>query len=82
MKTTMQYLLSALTAFVIAGGGSLLAVLGSGYKPNQESWIISIVTGAMAASKDIRSLMRSPPVAVESFVKLEEENHKPESKVP
>jgi hypothetical protein len=62
MKETIQYILSSLTAFVIAGGGSIISVVGSGYELNGKTWAISCVIGAMAASKDIRSLMRMPPV--------------------
>lgn len=54
--------LSALTAFVIGAGGVIMGVVGSGYELNVKSWTIASVVGAMAASKDIRSLMRMPPV--------------------
>ena len=62
MKIIIQYVLSAITAFIIAGGGSLMTVLISGYAINDKTWLAAIVLGLMAASKDIRSLMRMPPV--------------------
>jgi hypothetical protein len=63
MQAIIQYVLSALTAFIIAGGGSLMTVLISGYNINDRTWLAAVVLGLMAASKDIRSLMRMPPVA-------------------
>jgi hypothetical protein len=58
----MKVLLSCITAFVIAGGGAILAVMGSGYDANRRTWIIGVIIGAMASSKDYRSSMRLPPV--------------------
>jgi len=69
MKSSLQYFLSALTAFTIAGGGSILSVIGSGFALNDRTWVISGVIGAMAASKDIRSLMRMPPVSETDNIK-------------
>ena len=62
MQIIIQYVLSAITAFIIAGGGSLMTVLISGYAINDKTWLAAVVLGLMAASKDIRSLMRMPPV--------------------
>jgi len=60
-----KLLLSGLTAFAIAGGGALLAVIAD--LPADEVisvkvWIITGVTGIMAASKDIRTYLADSPV--------------------
>jgi hypothetical protein len=57
-------ILSAITAFLIGMGGSLTAVIveAKGNLPSSASWLV-IVFGALAvAAKDIRSLMKLPPV--------------------
>lgn len=56
--------LSAVTAFLIGMGASLTAVIveAKGNLPSAASWLV-IVFGALAvAAKDVRSLMKLPPV--------------------
>ncbi len=53
--------LSAITAAVIAGGGVIVGISGSGYMLNDKSWSIACIVAAMAASKDIRSSLRLSP---------------------
>lgn len=79
MKSTTQYVLSALTAFIIAGGGSILTVIGAGYALNDRAYIIAVTIGLMGASKDIRSLMRMPPIEPSgtAFISKPTEEKKP-----
>jgi hypothetical protein len=59
--------LSALTAFAIVAGGSLVTVIAS--QPagtgalNKSAWILSAVLGLVAAAKDARSLLKLPPLS-------------------
>ena len=67
-STNLDVFFSALTAFSIVTGGSLITVIGS--QPggtgalNKTAWIIAIATGIVAASKDVRSLLKFPPVSL------------------
>ncbi len=56
--------ISALTAFVIAAGGSLaIAFLTlKGNTPDRIVWISAGVLGLISAAKDTRSLLKLPPV--------------------
>ena len=55
-------IISAVTAFIITGGGVIVGVTGSGYTLNTTSWIVAGIFGLMAAAKDVRSLLKLPPV--------------------
>ena len=59
-------LLSSLTAFVIAGGGTITTVLlsqpGGTASINLNVWIGAAVVGLIAGAKDYRSLNKLPPV--------------------
>jgi hypothetical protein len=59
-------MLSALTAFVIAGGGTITTVLlsqpGGTASINLNVWIGAAVVGLIAGAKDYRSLNKLPPV--------------------
>lgn len=59
-----MYFGEIITAFIIAAGGSLLAVLASGGSTalNKNSYIVAVVIGALSAAKDWRSLKKLPPV--------------------
>jgi len=61
-----ELLISGLTAFIIAGGGAIVVVTGSGYQLNNSSWLLAAVVGAVSAAKDIRSQMKLPPVEPQS----------------
>lgn len=58
-------LLSALTTFVIIGGGSLGAVLVAlAGRPISDAAIwVCVITGLTAAAKDVRSTMALPPLS-------------------
>jgi hypothetical protein len=63
----MNYLLitlSALTAFIIGAGGAITVafVTSKGAAIGEAAWAISIATGLMVAAKDVRSLLKLPPV--------------------
>lgn len=59
----LEILLSAFTAFCITGGGAVgVALVASGNKMNREAWILAAAAGLVSAAKDIRSLLRLPPV--------------------
>lgn len=60
MKT--QIILSASTAFVIGFAGAIGVVAGSGNAINSRAWALSVIVGAAVAAKDVRSLMKLPPV--------------------
>ena len=60
MKT--EIVISAATAFVIAFGGAIGVVAGSGNAINSRAWGLAAVVGAVVAAKDVRSLMKLPPV--------------------
>lgn len=57
--------ISALTAFLIVGGGAFVAVLvalgGDPLRP-AATWVC-VVTGLIAAGKDIRATMSMPPLS-------------------
>lgn len=57
--------ISPVTAFVIAGGGSLgVALIATkGVPLDSTVWIVAAVVGAVSAAKDLRSLYKLPPVA-------------------
>ena len=73
MKWT-ETVLSALTAFIIAGGGAVVVVNGSGFDMNTTSWVLAAILGAVSAAQDIRSQLKLPPVQGPTFG--------PERKVP
>lgn len=58
----LQIILSAITAFVIGAGGAIVVVAGSGNDLNKTAWILSCVLGGITAAKDVRSLLKMPPV--------------------
>ncbi len=61
---TVNIIISAFTAFIIAGGGALsisfLALKGA--MPGNIVWVSAIVLGLVSAAKDTRSLLKLPPV--------------------
>jgi hypothetical protein len=59
-----QIIVDALTAFVITAGGSLLVgfVSSDGRQVSATVWIISAVTGAIAAAKSTRNMLQLPPL--------------------
>ena len=69
-STKLDVFFSALTAFCIVSGGALITVLGS--QPagtgalNKSAWILAICSGLVAAGKDVRSLLKLPPVTLSS----------------
>lgn len=62
MNNTAQIIVSAATAFTISAGGAIVAVVGSGNNLNATAWAIALTFGAMSAAKDVRSLLKLPPV--------------------
>lgn len=64
MNNTAQIIISAVTAFIIATGGSL-AVVFVGGKPTAWQIAAAITLGLGVAAKDTRSLLKLPPVAAE-----------------
>ena len=66
VNSALDVLLSALTAFAIVAGGSIITVVAS--QPggtgalNKTAWIVSGAVGLVAAAKDVRSLLKLPPV--------------------
>jgi hypothetical protein len=73
----LDVLLSALTAFLVVAGGALVTVIAS--QPsgtaalNKTAWILAVVTGLVAAAKDVRSLMKLPPVSMSIKAPIKEE---------
>jgi len=57
-----EIVLSALTAFIISGGGAVVVVTGSGFTMNGNSWILAAIVGAVSAAQDVRSQLKLPPV--------------------
>lgn len=57
-------IVNACTAFVIAGGGCILAALVAtkGESPSTGVIIMAVVTGLVSAAKDVRSLLKLPPL--------------------
>ena len=63
MSQRWQILGSALSAFIIGAGGSTgVGLLAGGGVLNRGAVIGIVATGALAAAKDYRSLMKLPPV--------------------
>lgn len=62
MNTALDVIISAVTAFVIAGGGSLSVVAIAG-TVNSKAIIGACVVGAISAAKDVRSFLKLPPIA-------------------
>ena len=54
--------ISAVTAFIIAGGGSVGVVAASGYEINYKTGITAFIVGMISAAKDIRSQLKLPPL--------------------
>jgi hypothetical protein len=77
VNPSIDILLSALTAFAIVSGGSIVTVVAS--QPggtgalNKTAWIVSGAVGLVAAAKDVRSLLKLSPVSlsVKSPIKQE-----------
>ena len=61
-------MVSAVTAFIITAGGTIVVVVGS--QPagslNKTAWTLAGILGAIASAKDLRSSFRLPPVTGES----------------
>jgi hypothetical protein len=58
---TVTIVISALTAFIIAAGGSLAVVMAGG-KPSGVQIGAAIILGLVVAAKDTRSLLKLPDV--------------------
>ena len=77
MNPSIDIFLSALTAFAIVAGGSIVTVVAS--QPggtgalNKTAWIVSGAVGLVAAAKDVRSLMKLPPVSLSAKSPLKQE---------
>ena len=75
MNTKLDVFFSALTAFCVVAGGSIVTVIssqaGGTAALNKTAWILSCALGLVAAAKDVRSLLKLPPVplSVKSPVK-------------
>jgi hypothetical protein len=67
-STNLDVFFSAITAFAIVAGGSIVTVVAS--QPggtaalNSTVWIVAGVVGLVAAAKDVRSLLKLPPVSL------------------
>lgn len=59
--------ISPVTAFVIAGGGSVgvALVATKGAAIDTTVWVLAAIVGAVSAAKDLRSLYKLPPVEKE-----------------
>lgn len=68
MNPTVSIILSAITAFIIAAGGSLTVALVAtkGVALDGNTWALAIGVGLVSAAKDVRSLLKLPPVTPES----------------
>lgn len=55
-------LLSFFTAFLIAGGGAL-GIAAIGGEPSKWQIISALVLGLISGAKDVRSLLKLPPLA-------------------
>ena len=65
MSPLVIYLLSALIAGIIAGGGAFMAVATADNPTiTPLTWGAVIITGLIAAAKDIQSRMQPPPPPV------------------
>ena len=57
-------IVSAVTAFVITAGGTIVVVVGS--QPagalNRTAWTLASILGLVASAKDLRSSFRLPPI--------------------
>jgi hypothetical protein len=62
-KTTI---ISAVTAFLIAAGGTIMVVVAANGAAalNKTAWALSVMVGLTSAAKDLRSSFRMPPVDV------------------
>jgi hypothetical protein len=62
------FLLSALTAFIIAGGSAVLGVITSTKAmPSGYGWLcLGVLTGLVAMANDVRSQLHEPPVDLRS----------------
>lgn len=61
MNTTI--IVSAVTAFIISGGGAIGVVAASGNVINKTVWTLAVIVGLISAAKDVRSQMSLPPAA-------------------
>ena len=52
---------SSVTAGIIAGGGAILASIAEGGTISQTAIIIAVVTGLVAAAKDLRTYIADSP---------------------
>lgn len=80
---TPKMWISAVTCFIIAGGGSIGIVAASGNKLNSTVYVLALVVGLISAAKDVRSQLALPavgdvalPKAVDS-AKTEAQSPKP-----
>ena len=77
VNSALDVLLSALTAFAIVAGGSIITVVAS--QPggtgalNKTAWIVSGAVGLVAAAKDVRSLLKLPPVPLSAKSPIKQE---------
>jgi hypothetical protein len=64
----LAIIISAVTAFIISAGGSLgvALVATKGVALDSTVWILAGVVGLVSAAKDVRSLLKLPPVADKS----------------
>ena len=60
--STLTVTLSFLTAFLITAGGAL-GIAAIGGEPSKWQIISSVVLGLVSGSKDVRSLLKLPPVS-------------------
>jgi hypothetical protein len=60
---TITVIVSAITAFVIAAGGAVVVVVGSGNTLNRSAMVMAVGLGLVSAAKDTRSLLSLPPVS-------------------
>lgn len=64
MTKNATLIISALTAFAIAGGGSVAIAFAAtkGVMPDATVWVLAGVLGVVSAAKDVRSQLALPPV--------------------
>ena len=74
MNTKLDVFFSALTAFCVVAGGSIVTVIssqaGGTAALNKTAWILSCALGLVAAAKDVRSLLKLPPVSLAAKAKV------------
>ena len=59
-----EKLISFGTAFLIAGGGAMLTALVGDAAPTKWQALTAVIFGLVAGAKDVRSLMKLPPLVV------------------